>query len=83
MELNSGTINNADLELFYRLKLELISAFNNMVIRNGYYLPCHQYQFFKIINSNLNKYFNSRIYVGFFEKLFITLKIFFIFNFKY
>jgi len=37
----------------------------------------------KIINSNLNKYFNSRIYVGFFEKLFITLKIFFIFNFKY
>ena len=53
MELNSGTINNADLELFYRLKLELISAFNNMVIRNGYYLPYHQYQFFKIINSNL------------------------------
>ncbi len=37
----------------------------------------------KIINSNLNKYFNSRIYVGFFEKLFITLKTFFIFNFKY
>jgi phytoene synthase len=37
----------------------------------------------KIINSNLNKYYNSRIYVGFFEKLFITLKTFFIFNFKY
>ena len=37
----------------------------------------------KIINSNLNKYFNSRIYVGFFEKLFISLKTFFIFNFKY
>ncbi len=37
----------------------------------------------KIINSNLNKYFNSRIYVGFFEKLFITFKTFFIFNFKY
>ncbi|CAN1607812.1 K02291 crtB; 15-cis-phytoene synthase [Candidatus Pelagibacterales bacterium] len=37
----------------------------------------------KIINSNLNKYFNSRIYVGFFEKLFITLKTSFIFNFKY
>ena len=53
MELNSGAINNTDLELFYRLKLELISAFNNMVIRNGYYLPYHQYQFFKIINSNL------------------------------
>ena len=53
MELNSGAINNTDLELFYRLKLELISAFNNIVIRNGYYLPYHQYQFFKIINSNL------------------------------
>jgi phytoene synthase len=37
----------------------------------------------KIIDSNLNKYFNSRIYVGFFEKLFITFKTFFIFNFKY
>jgi phytoene synthase len=37
----------------------------------------------KIINSNLNKYFNSRIHVGFFEKLFITFKTFFIFNFKY
>jgi len=37
----------------------------------------------KIISSNLNKYFKSRIYVGFFEKLFITLKTFFIFNFKY
>lgn len=53
MELNTGAINNTDLELFYRLKLELISAFNNIVIRNGYYLPFHQYQFFKIINSNL------------------------------
>ena len=53
IELNSGAINNTDLELFYRLKLELISAFNNIVIRNGYYLPYHQYQFFKIINSNL------------------------------
>jgi phytoene synthase len=37
----------------------------------------------KIINSNLNKYFNTRIYVGFFEKLFITFKTFFIFSFKY
>ena len=53
VELNSGAINNNDLNLFYRLKLELISAFNNMVIRNSYYLPYHQYQFFKIINSNL------------------------------
>lgn len=53
MELNTGAINNTDLDLFNRLKLELISAFNNLVIRNGYYLPYHQYQFFKIINSNL------------------------------
>jgi len=36
-----------------------------------------------IINSNLDKYFNSRIYVSFFEKLFITLKAFFVLNFKY
>jgi hypothetical protein len=53
IELNTGAINNTDLDLFYRLKLELISAFNNLVIKNGYYLPFHQYQFFKIINSNL------------------------------
>jgi hypothetical protein len=53
IELNTGAINNADLNLFYRLKLELISALNSMMIRNGYYLPYHQYQFFKIINSNL------------------------------
>jgi hypothetical protein len=59
VELNSGAINNTDLELFTRLKLELISAFNNIVIHNGYYLPYHQYQFFKIINSNLIS--NSKI----------------------
>jgi len=33
-----------------------------MVIRNGYYLPYHQYQFFKIINSNLIS--NSRLKTG-------------------
>lgn len=53
IELNTGAINTTDLELFYRLKLELISLFNNLVISTGYYLPYHQYQFFKIINSNL------------------------------
>ena len=53
MELNTSAINNTDLELFFRLKLEIISLLNNLVIRNGYYLPYHQYQFFKIINSNL------------------------------
>jgi hypothetical protein len=53
IELNTGAINTTDLELFYRLKIEIISLLNNLVIRNGYYLPYHQYQFFKIINSNL------------------------------
>ena len=53
IQLKSGAINNTNLELFYRLKLELISALNNLVIRKSYYVPYHQYQFFKIINSNL------------------------------
>lgn len=56
IELNTGAINKVNLELFYRLKLELISALNSMVIRAGYYLPFHSYQFFKIINSNLISY---------------------------
>lgn len=53
IELNTGAINTTDLDLFTRIKLELISIINNLVIQNGYYLPYHQYQFFKIINSNL------------------------------
>jgi len=53
IELNSGAINKTDLELFLRLKLEIISLLNNLVIQTGYYVPYHQYQFFKIINSNL------------------------------
>jgi len=53
IELNSGAINNTDLNLFSRIKLELISAFNHAIIKSGYYLPYHKYQFFKIINSNL------------------------------
>ena len=51
--LNSGAINNTDLELFTTIKLELISALNNLIIKTGYYTPYHPYQFFKIINSNL------------------------------
>ena len=51
--LNSGAINNTDLELFTIIKLELISALNNLIIKTGYYTPYHPYQFFKIINSNL------------------------------
>lgn len=51
--LNSGAINNTNLELFMRIKLELISAFNELIIKSGYYVQYHPYQFFKIINSNL------------------------------
>ena len=53
--INSGAINNKDLDLnlFTRIKLELISAFNNLIISSGYYINYHPYQFFKIINSNL------------------------------
>ena len=51
--INSGAIYNVDLNLFTRMKLELISSFNNFVIQSGYYVPYHPYQFFKIINSNL------------------------------
>jgi hypothetical protein len=53
IELNTGVINTTDLELFYRLKLELISALNSLIVRKGYYLPYHEYQFYKIINNNL------------------------------
>jgi hypothetical protein len=56
IELNTGAINNVNLELFSRLKLELISALNSMIISSGYFLPFHSYQFFKIINSNLISY---------------------------
>ena len=51
--INSGAINDTDLELFNRLKLELISAFNSLIIKNGLFVPYHPYQFFKIINSNM------------------------------
>jgi hypothetical protein len=53
ISLNSGAINKTDLELFTTIKLELISAFNNLIIKTGYYTPYHPYQFFKIINSNM------------------------------
>ena len=52
-KLNSGAINSVDLELFTRIKLEIISAFNNIIINNEYYINYHPYDFFKIINSNL------------------------------
>ena len=51
--INTGAINNVDLNLFTRMKLELISSFNNFRIKSGDYLPYHPYHFFKIINSNL------------------------------
>ena len=52
-KINSGAINSVDLELFTRIKLEIISAFNNIIIKNEYYINYHPYTFFKIINSNL------------------------------
>jgi hypothetical protein len=51
--INSGAIKNVDLNLFTRIKLEIISSFNNFIINSGYYVSYHPYQFFKIINSNL------------------------------
>jgi len=39
--------------VYIRIKLELISLLNKLIISKGYYLPYHQYDFLKIINSNL------------------------------
>ena len=60
--VNSGAINNinVDLDLFTRMKLELISAFNNLIISSGYYVNYHPYHFFKIINSNLISFENKK-----------------------
>ena len=59
--INSGAINTTDLELFSRIKLELISSFNSLIIQLGLYVEYHPYQFFKIINSNMisNKVINN------------------------
>ena len=51
--INSGAINTTDLELFSRLKLELVSALNSLIIKNDFTLAYHPFQFFKIINSNM------------------------------
>ena len=48
--INSGAINNVELSLFTRIKLEIISALNNFIISSGNYTTYHSYQFFKIIN---------------------------------
>jgi len=53
IELSSGAIKNADLELYTRIKLELISALNKLIIENDLYTKYHNYVFFKIISSNL------------------------------
>ena len=60
-KLNSGAINSVDLELFTRIKLEIISAFNNIIINNEYYINYHPYDFFKIINSNLISFNKKKI----------------------
>jgi len=51
--INSGAINTTDLELFSRLKLELISGLNSLLIKNNLTLAYHPFQFFKITNSNM------------------------------
>jgi len=59
--INSGAINTTDLDLFSRLKLELISSFNSLILKNNAYLSYHPFHFFKIINSNMisNKIINT------------------------
>ena len=59
VNINSGAINKVNLELFTRIKLEIISVFNNLIITSGYYVNYHPYQFFKIINSNLISFENK------------------------
>ena len=61
VNVNSGAINNinVDLDLFTRIKFELISSFNNLIISSGYYVNYHPYHFFKIINSNLISFENK------------------------
>lgn len=49
---NVQNMQNLDSDLFTRIKMELISSINSLIIQNDYYLPYHKYQFFKIINSN-------------------------------
>ena len=48
--LNEENKNNV---IYVRIKLELISLLNKLIISKGYYLPYHQYDFLKITNSNL------------------------------
>ena len=48
--LNEENKNNL---VYVRIKLELISLLNKLIISKGYYLPYHQYDFLKITNSNL------------------------------
>ena len=60
-KINSGAINNIDIELFTRIKIEIISLFNNLVISSGYYIEFHPYHFFKIINSNLISFENKDV----------------------
>ena len=53
VELSSGAIKKANLELYTRIKLELISALNRLILDNNLYTKYHSYTFFKIIGSNL------------------------------
>ena len=53
IELSSGAIKNVNLELYTRIKLELISVLNKVIIENGFFTKYHDYSFFKIIGNNL------------------------------
>ena len=44
---NSGEINKVDLDLFTRLKLEIITAFNILILNLNYYVEYHPYIFLK------------------------------------
>jgi hypothetical protein len=74
-ELNTGDINKANLELFTRIKLELISAFNKTIIENNLFTKYHKYEFFKIIGSNLISHTHNKTVSGDVEKYVFTLKI--------
>jgi len=70
LNINTGAIQNVNLELFTRIKLEIISSFNKLILDNKLYTNYHPYTFFKIINSNLISYKNGDI-----DNYVFTLKI--------
>lgn len=74
-ELNTGDIGKANLELFTRIKLELISAFNKTIIENNLFTKYHKYEFFKIIGCNLISHTHNKTVSSDVENYVFTLKI--------